>query len=66
MSLKTTPILTSSFQNDSVFEKELKDAVSGICAEMKPSRNALNSIMQFAATYECVNTRIGRIDMILN
>jgi len=66
MGLKITPTIPSSFQNDFAFESEIRDAVTDICAEMKPSKMALSAIMQFAATYECVSTKIGRFDMILN
>lgn len=66
MGLKITPTITSSFPNDIAFERQISDAVTDICAEMKPSKMALSVILQFAATYECVETRIGRFDMILN
>jgi len=66
MSLKITHEITSSLPNDIAFESELRDAVNDVCSEMKPSKRALSAIMQFAATYECVKTRAGRFDMILN
>ncbi|MCQ2307992.1 MAG: hypothetical protein MJ000_10615 [Bacteroidales bacterium] len=66
MSLKITPEITSSLHDDIAFENEVRNAVSDVCSGMKPSKRALSAIMQFAATYECVKTRIGRFDMILN
>ncbi|MCQ2322067.1 MAG: hypothetical protein MJZ47_00435 [Bacteroidales bacterium] len=65
MGLKITPTLLS-FQNDNAFEDEIRAAVTDICDDMKPSRNALNTILQFAASYECVKTKAGRFDLILN
>lgn len=56
MGLKITP----------TFENEIEDAVTDICGNMRPSKKTLNAIMQFAASYECVSTRIGRFGMILN
>ena len=66
MSLKITPEFTSSLHDDIAFESEVRNVVNDICSEMRPSKRALNAIMQFAATYECVKTRIGKFDMILN
>lgn len=49
-----------------LFESRVKEAVCEMCAEMKPSRSALSAIMQYAATYESVETRIGTVDLMLN
>ena len=49
-----------------LFEDEVKAALQDMCAEMKPSRRTLSTILQYAATYECANTRIGAVDMMLN
>jgi len=49
-----------------LFEDEVKEALFDMCAEMRPSRKALNTIMQYAATYECVGTNIGQVDLMLN
>lgn len=65
MGLKITPTLPS-FQNDNAFENEIRAAVTDICDNMKPSKYALSAIMQFAASYECFSTRIGRFDVVLN
>lgn len=65
MSLKITPEITPSF-NDIAFENEVIGTVKDACSGMKPGKGALNAIMQFAATYECVKTRVGKFDMILN
>lgn len=55
-----------SFNSTLLFEDEVKEMVHEICADMQPSRRALNNILQYAATYECVETRIGTVDMMLN
>lgn len=49
-----------------LFEDEVKEALCDMCADMKPSRSALNNILQFAATYDCVSTRFGAVDLMLN
>ena len=49
-----------------LFEDEVKEALQDICADMKPSRRTLNTILQYAATYECINTKIGAVDLMLN
>lgn len=49
-----------------LFEDEVKEALSDMCADMKPSRSALNNILQFAATYDCVSTKFGTVDLMLN
>ena len=49
-----------------LFEDEVKEVVQDMCADMKPSRRALNTILQYAATYECVGTKFGKVDMMLN
>lgn len=56
MSIDSTPL----------FESRVKEAVCEMCAEMQPSRSAINAIIQYAATYESVETRIGTVDLMLN
>lgn len=65
MSLKFTPDFKSSL-NDTAFEREVIETVNDMCSEMKPGKRALSAIMQFAASYECVKTRAGKFDVILN
>lgn len=55
-----------SLNSTLLFEDEVKEAVCEMCAEMQPSRKALNTILQYAATYECVGTKFGAVDMMLN
>ena len=49
-----------------LFENEVKEVVQEMCAEMKPSRKTLNTIFQYAATYECMETKYGKVDLMLN
>lgn len=49
-----------------LFEDEIKEVLHDMCADMKPSRRTLNTILQFAATYECVDTKMGAVDLLLN
>ena len=49
-----------------LFEDEVKEVLQEMCADMMPSRKTLNTILQYAATYECVDTKFGAVDMMLN
>ena len=55
-----------SLNSTLLFEDEVKTVLQDICADMKPSRRTLNTILQYAATYENVNTKIGAVDLMLN
>lgn len=35
------------------FEDVVKNVLCDMCLEMQPSRKTLDTILQFAATYEC-------------
>jgi len=49
-----------------LFEDEVKEVLHDMCAEMRPSRRTLNTILQYAATYENVGTKFGAVDLMLN
>ncbi|MGN0032862.1 MAG: hypothetical protein ACI358_03655 [Candidatus Limimorpha sp.] len=66
MSLKITHFLPSAVQEESLFESEIRESVKEICSEMAPSKKTLNAIFQFAAAYDCVDTKIGPVGYILN
>ncbi len=59
-------LMPMSLNSTLLFEDEVKEALYDMCADMKPSRNALNAILQYAATYDCVNTKMGAVDLMLN
>ena len=55
-----------SINSTLLFEDEVKEALHDLCADMKQSRRTLNTILQYAATYECYDTKFGAVDMMLN
>lgn len=61
MNINTTPVLTSNS-----LENQVKRVVTDECKNEKPSRKAINAILSFAASYECLDTKIGTVDVILN
>ena len=36
-----------------LFEDVVKNVLNDMCAEMQPSRKTLDTILRYAATYEC-------------
>ncbi len=36
-----------------LFEDVVKNVLNDMCAEMQPSRKTLDTILHYAATYEC-------------
>lgn len=66
MSMNFTPILPSSIEDDTVLEQKVRVALGSMCSKMKPSRSVMSTILQYAASYECVETKIGSLDLMLN
>ena len=66
MSLKVTHFLPSHCDNDVSFEARIKDSVRAFCSDAKPSEKVRIAILQYEASYECLDTKIGNVDVILN
>lgn len=62
MDLRSTLFLSTESQFENQLRKILKEKYRG----EKPSEKAINSIMGFAASYDCVNTKIGKVELIFN
>lgn len=62
MNIKSTLFYSTESSLENQIRKSLKDTYQN----EKPSKNALNAILGFAASYDCVETKIGRLDLILN
>lgn len=57
---------TLYFSTESQFENQIRKTLKESYRNEKPSKKALNAIMSFAASYECVDTKIGKVEMIFN
>lgn len=57
---------TLYFSTESQFENQIRKILKESYRNEKPSKKALNAIMSFAASYECVDTKIGKVEMIFN
>lgn len=66
MSIKFTQVSQSSVEDDLVLKIKVKEALHSMCADKNPSRSVLNSIFQYAAAYDCVDSNVGKIGFLLN
>lgn len=57
---------TLYFSTESQFENQIRKTLKESYRNEKPSKRALNAIMSLAASYECVDTKIGKVEMIFN
>ena len=62
MDIKSTLYFTTENTLENQIRKSLKETYSN----EKPSKKALNAIMSFAASYDCVNTKIGKVEMMFH
>lgn len=51
---------------ESAYETEVRQSLKDAYKNERPSRKALNAIMNFAAAYDCVDTKIGKVEMMYN
>ena len=62
MDIKSTLYFTTENTLENQIRKSLKETYSN----EKPSKKALNAIMSFAASYDCVDTKIGKVELVFN
>ena len=62
MDIKSTLYFTTENTLENQIRKSLKETYSN----EKPSKKPLNAILSFAASYDCVNTKIGKVEMMFN
>ena len=65
MDYKSTLLLQRN-NFESVFETEVRQSLKEAYKNEKPSRRALSNIMSFAASYDCVDTKIGKVEIMFN
>ncbi len=62
MDLRSTLFLSTESQFENQLRKILKDEYR----TERPSKKTMNAIMSFAASYDCVNTKIGKVELMFN
>lgn len=66
MNINSTLYLSQLGQSENSFESKLKQALKDEYKHERPSRNVLNTILAFAASYDCVDTQVGKVELIFN
>ncbi len=57
---------TLYFTTENTLENQIRKTLKETYANEKPSKKTLSSIMSFAASYDCVETKIGKVEMMFN
>ena len=57
---------TLYFTTENTLENQIRKSLEETYSNEKPSKKTLNSIMSFAASYDCVDTKIGKVEMMFN
>ena len=57
---------TLYFTTENTLENQIRKTLNETSANEKPSKKALRASMSFAASYDCVDTKIGKVEMMFN
>ena len=57
---------TLYFTTENTLENQIRKTLKETYANEKPSKKTLNAIMSFAASYDCMYTKIGKVEMMFN
>ena len=57
---------TLYFTTENTLENQIRKTLNETYANEKPSKKTLNAIMNFAASYDCVDTKIGKVEIMFN
>ena len=57
---------TLYFTTENTLENQIRKTLNETYANKKPSKKTLNAIMSFAASCDCVDTKIGKVDIMFN
>ena len=57
---------TLYFTTENALENQIRKSLEETYSNEKPSKKTLNAIMSFAASYDCVDTKIGKVEMVFN
>ncbi len=62
MSIKSTLY----YSKEKSLENQIRECLNDTYKNEKPSKRSLNTILSYAASYENVDTKIGKLGLILN
>lgn len=62
MNIESTLFLST----ESSLERQIRKSLRETYRNERPSKAVISTIMGFAASYECVETRFGKVEFILN
>ena len=62
MSIKSTLYYSTENSLENQIRKSLKETYRN----ENPSKKTLSAIMNFASSYECVDTRFGKVEIVFN
>ncbi len=65
MDLNSTLFLQQDYI-ESPYETKVRQSLKEAYKNERPSKKALSAIMSFAASYDCVDTKIGKVEMMYN
>ncbi|MBR4156363.1 MAG: hypothetical protein IKU01_06655 [Bacteroidales bacterium] len=51
---------------ESEYENVVRQSLKEAFKNERPSRNVLDAIMSFAASYDCIDTQIGKVEIMFN
>lgn len=57
---------TLYFTTENTLENQVRKTLKETYKDEKPSKKTLNAIMSFAASYECLDTKIGKVELLFN
>ena len=57
---------TLYFTTENTLESQIRKTLNETYANEKPSKKTLSAIMDFAASYDCVDTKIGKVEIMFN
>lgn len=57
---------TLLFTTENSLENQIKKSLKETYRNERPSDKAMKTIMGFAAAYECFDTKIGKVEIIMN
>mgnify|MGYP003506153241 FL=1 len=57
---------TLFYSTENSLENQIRECLKDTYQNEKPSMKSINAILGFAASYECIDTKIGKFDLIFN
>ena len=57
---------TLNYSTESSFERQIRKSLVETYKNEKPSKKTLSTIMSFAASYDCIDTKFGKVEIVFN